>query len=75
MENYNPDTIQYDYLRLERCENNSFKDSEGFSELLRGYLTNAYCIAEEDKYKMNLRGEFESIQVSLLEIFVTRCSN
>ena len=27
MEGYNIDTIRYDYLRLERCENNSFSDN------------------------------------------------
>ena len=27
MQNYDIGTIQYDYLRLERCENNSFSDS------------------------------------------------
>ena len=61
MEGYNIETIKFDYLRLERCENNSFSDNEWLPEILKGAIRNGYCIVEEDKQKMNLRGEFESI--------------
>ena len=33
------------------------------------------CVKEEDKQKMNLQGDFDSLNQSLLEIKINRCSN
>ena len=49
MENFYFDSIRYDYLRLERCENNSFSDTEWLPLRLREVVKDMLCIVQEDK--------------------------